>query len=154
MRPSHAPIKPAVLHGSLAWTRWLQALGAGTLPAPACVVFTGRLTQHMPKAAQDIATALGRAVHRVPAPAYIGETEKNLAWHFERARQQNWILFFDEADALFGKRTEVKDAHDRYANMEVGYFKRRRDVTPGVVQLRVCQRKTHRSDDTVVRFGG
>lgn len=53
---------------------------------------------------------------------YIGETEKNLALLFEEARDQDWILFFDEADAIFGKRTNVKDAHDKYANQEVSYL--------------------------------
>ena len=47
---------------------------------------------------------------------YIGETEKNLATLFDQARDCHWILFFDEADALFGKRTNLKDAPDRYAN--------------------------------------
>ncbi len=50
---------------------------------------------------------------------YIGETEKNLEKVFSKAENKDWILFFDEADALFGKRTNVKDAHDRYANQEV-----------------------------------
>jgi SpoVK/Ycf46/Vps4 family AAA+-type ATPase len=53
---------------------------------------------------------------------YIGETEKNLFPVFTRASQKGWILFFDEADALFGKRTAVKDSHDRYANMEVSHL--------------------------------
>jgi len=53
---------------------------------------------------------------------YIGETEKNLRSVFTEASQKGWILFFDEADALFGKRTETKDALDRYANMKVGYL--------------------------------
>lgn len=53
---------------------------------------------------------------------YIGETEKNLDKVFETAANSNLILFFDEADALFGKRTTVKDSHDKYANQEVSYF--------------------------------
>ena len=53
---------------------------------------------------------------------YIGETEKNLKEIFKTAEEKNWILFFDEADALFGKRTEVKDAHDKHANQEVNYL--------------------------------
>lgn len=56
---------------------------------------------------------------------YIGETEKNLDQLFNQAEKDNWILFFDEADALFGKRTEVNDAHDRYANQEVSYLLQR-----------------------------
>ena len=53
---------------------------------------------------------------------YIGETEKNLASLFDTARRRNWVLFFDEADALFGKRTAIKDSHDRYANITVSYL--------------------------------
>lgn len=53
---------------------------------------------------------------------YIGETEKNLSRIFDKAQGKDWILLFDEADALFGKRSEVKDAHDTYANQEVSYF--------------------------------
>ncbi|NGZ08806.1 MAG: ATP-binding protein [Nitrospira sp. LK70] len=53
---------------------------------------------------------------------YIGETEKNLSRLFDKAENKNWILFFDEADALFGKRTDVRDAHDKYANQEVAHI--------------------------------
>lgn len=53
---------------------------------------------------------------------YIGETEKNIDMLFARAEDKKWLLFFDEADALFGKRTDVKDSHDKYANQEVSYL--------------------------------
>jgi hypothetical protein len=66
---------------------------------------------------------------------YIGETEKNLANIFDLAENKNWILFFDEADALFGKRTQTKDAKDRYANQEVSYLLQRIEDFPGVVIL-------------------
>ena len=66
---------------------------------------------------------------------YIGETEKNLARVFDQAQQQGWILFFDEADALFGKRTETKNAHDRYANQEVAYLLQRLELFDGIVVL-------------------
>jgi len=66
---------------------------------------------------------------------YIGETEKNLSQIFAEARTSNAILFFDEADALFGKRTEVSDAHDRYANIETGYLLQKMDEYDGVVIL-------------------
>lgn len=66
---------------------------------------------------------------------YIGETEKNLANLFDKAQDKNWILFFDEADALFGKRTEVKNAHDKYANQEVAYLLQRVEQYPGLVIL-------------------
>ena len=66
---------------------------------------------------------------------YIGETEKNLDEIFRAAQATNAILFFDEADALFGKRSEVKDAHDRYANIEVAYLLQKMEEYDGVVIL-------------------
>jgi ATPase family associated with various cellular activities (AAA) len=66
---------------------------------------------------------------------YIGETEKNLDRIFDVARKANAMLFFDEADALFGKRSEVKDAHDRYANIETAYLLQKLEEHPGVVVL-------------------
>jgi SpoVK/Ycf46/Vps4 family AAA+-type ATPase len=66
---------------------------------------------------------------------YIGETEKNLSKIFKEAETSNAILFFDEADALFGKRTEVSDAHDRYANIETSYLLQKMEEYEGVVIL-------------------
>ncbi len=66
---------------------------------------------------------------------YIGETEKNLATLFDKAEHKNWILFFDEADSLFGKRTQVRDSHDRYANQEVSYLLQRIETFDGLVIL-------------------
>jgi AAA+ superfamily predicted ATPase len=66
---------------------------------------------------------------------FIGETEKNLSKIFDRAEKKNWILFFDEADALFGKRTNIISAHDRYANQEVSFLLQRVEDYPGVVIL-------------------
>lgn len=66
---------------------------------------------------------------------YIGETEKNLAQVFDQAESHDWILFFDEADALFGKRTQTASAHDRYANQEVSYLLQRIEDFAGVVIL-------------------
>ena len=66
---------------------------------------------------------------------YIGETEKNLSNLFNKAAHKDWILFFDEADALFGKRTNVRDAHDKYANQEVSYLLQRVESFPGLVIL-------------------
>lgn len=81
----------------------------------------------------------GRDVYRVDLSAivskFIGETEKNLAKLFSRAENKNWILFFDEADALFGKRTSVRDAHDKYANQEVSYLLQRVEQYTGLVIL-------------------
>lgn len=66
---------------------------------------------------------------------YIGETEKNLSKIFDRAAQKDWILFFDEADALFGKRTQTNNSNDRYANQEVSYLLQRVEDFPGFVVL-------------------
>jgi AAA+ superfamily predicted ATPase len=81
----------------------------------------------------------GRPVFRIDLSTvvskYIGETEKNLANLFDKARNKHWILFFDEADALFGKRTNVKDAHDRYANQEVSYLLQRVEDFDGLAIL-------------------
>jgi hypothetical protein len=66
---------------------------------------------------------------------YIGETEKNLSRIFDRAEKKNWILFFDEADALFGKRTSINNSNDRYANQEVSFLLQRVEDYPGVVIL-------------------
>lgn len=71
---------------------------------------------------------------------YIGETEKNLSRLFERAENKDWILFFDEADALFGKRTDIRDAHDKYANQEVAYLLQRIESYNSLVILASNQR--------------
>ena len=80
---------------------------------------------------------------------YIGETEKNLASIFNEAASSNAILFFDEADALFGKRSEVSDAHDRYANIEVGFLLQKVEEYEGIVILATNLRKN--MDDAFVR---
>ena len=81
----------------------------------------------------------GKEVYRVDlsmvVSKYIGETEKNLELLFARAENKKWILFFDEADALFGKRTNVRDAHDKYANQEVSYLLQRIEDYDGLVIL-------------------
>ncbi|GAA4316895.1 hypothetical protein GCM10023149_14190 [Mucilaginibacter gynuensis] len=66
---------------------------------------------------------------------YIGETEKNLEKVFKKAENKGWILFFDEADALFGKRTGISDANDKYANQEIAYLLQRLEDYPGLVIL-------------------
>jgi SpoVK/Ycf46/Vps4 family AAA+-type ATPase len=78
----------------------------------------------------------GRPVFRIDlsmvVSKYIGETEKNLASLFDKAENRDWILFFDEADAIFGKRTGVRDAHDKYANQEVSYLLQRIESYAGL----------------------
>lgn len=81
----------------------------------------------------------GRPVYRIDlsmvVSKYIGETEKNLARVFDSARIDNWILFFDEADALFGKRTQTSSSNDRYANQEISYLLQRVETSPGLTIL-------------------
>jgi len=82
---------------------------------------------------------IGRTVYRVDiskiVSKYVGETEKNLATIFDKAINKNWILFFDEADSIFGKRTQVKESQDKYANQEVAYLLQRVEQFPGLVIL-------------------
>ncbi|MCP4983815.1 MAG: ATP-binding protein [Gammaproteobacteria bacterium] len=86
-----------------------------------------------------IGDELGVDVYRIDlsmvVSKYIGETEKNLANVFDQAQHKNWILFFDEADALFGKRTQTISSNDRYANQEVSYLLQRVEDYPGIVIL-------------------
>jgi len=88
-------------------------------------------------AAGLIALSVGMDLHRLELAAvvskYIGETEKNLDRAFDAARRANAILFIDEADALLGKRSEVKDAHDRHANVEIAYLLQKMEDHDGVV---------------------
>ncbi len=95
---------------------------------------TGKTT-----AAEAIARELGQDLYRIDLSAvvskYVGETEKNLARAFDEAERGSAVLLFDEADALFGKRTEVRDAHDRYANLEVSYLLQRVESFTGLVLL-------------------
>ena len=83
--------------------------------------------------------AAGRAVWQIDlslvVSKYIGETEKNLSRVFDVAEQRGWLLFFDEADALFGKRSDTRDAHDRYANQEVAWLLQRIESFSGVAIL-------------------
>ena len=87
----------------------------------------------------------GREVYKVDlslvVSKYIGETEKNLARVFDQAQHKAWILFFDEADALFGKRSETRDAHDRYANQEVSFLLQRIETFDGIAILASNQKE-------------
>ncbi len=96
-------------------------------------------------AAEVIAHELGLPLTRIDLSQvvnkYIGETEKNLRRLFDAAEASDVILFFDEADSLFGKRTEVKDAHDRYANLEVSYLLERMERFKGLAILATNRKK-------------
>ncbi len=89
-----------------------------------------------PSGAGPRVTSLTCAPHKVrKSHKYIGETEKNLRRVFDAAEGSGAILLFDEADALFGKRSEVKDSHDRYANIEVSYLLQRMEEYRGLAIL-------------------
>jgi hypothetical protein len=103
------------------------------------VLFAGESGTGKTMAAQVLARDLGLDLFRIELAAivskYIGETEKNLRRIFGAAERSSAILFFDEADALFGRRSEVRDSHDRYANLEVAYLLQLMEGHPGAVIL-------------------
>src|SRR2546421_3465174 len=102
-------------------------------------LFAGESGTGKTMAAEVIANALHLYLYRIDLSAvvskYIGETEKNLRRLFDAAEDGGAILFFDEADALFGKRSEVKDSHDRYANIEINYLLQRMEAYRGLAIL-------------------
>jgi len=104
-------------------------------------------------AAQVIAGKLNAGILRIDSVdslrKYIGETEKNIDQLLGGAKHKNLILFFDEADALFGKRTTVKDSHDRYANQEVSYLLHKLEAYGGLTIL-----STNLKGDAVRRLAG
>jgi len=110
------------------------ALGKGL-----SALFAGESGTGKTMAADIIAGELGQDLYKIDlsmlVSKYIGETEKNLNRVFSEAETSNAILFFDEADAIFGKRSEVKDSHDRYANIEISYLLQRMETYDGVVIL-------------------
>jgi AAA+ superfamily predicted ATPase len=102
-------------------------------------LFAGESGTGKTMAADILAGQLGQDLYKIDlsmlVSKYIGETEKNLNRVFTEAQTSNAILFFDEADAIFGKRSEVKDSHDRYANIEISYLLQRMESYDGVVIL-------------------
>jgi hypothetical protein len=102
-------------------------------------LFTGPSGTGKTTAAEVIAGELGLDLYRIDLAGivskYIGETEKNLNRVFEAAADANAVLLFDEADALFGKRSEVRDSHDRYANVEISYLLQKIEQYEGVAIL-------------------
>lgn len=127
--------------GKLALGKGLNVLFAGpsgTGKTMAAEIMAGELALDLYKI--DLATVVSK---------YIGETEKNLSRIFAEAETSNSLLFFDEADALFGKRSEVNDAHDRYANLEISYLLQRMEEYEGIVILATNFRKN--MDEAFVR---
>jgi SpoVK/Ycf46/Vps4 family AAA+-type ATPase len=103
------------------------------------VLFAGASGTGKTMAAEVLANELALDLHRIDlsqvVSKYIGETEKNLRRVFDAAEEGGTILLFDEADAIFGKRSEVKDSHDRYANIEVSYLLQRMEAYRGLAIL-------------------
>ena len=124
--------------------------GRGTGTA---AVFAGPSGTGKTMAAEALANALGLDLYRIDLSAvvskYIGETEENLRKVFDAAEAGGTVLLFDEADALFGKRTEVKDSHDRHANIEVSYLLQRMEAYAGLAILTTNMRKA--IDDAFLR---
>jgi hypothetical protein len=122
--------------------RVLETWGVGRKLAASAgitILFAGPPGTGKTMAAEVIAGELSLDLYKIDLSTivskYIGETEKNLERIFSEAQSSNAILFFDEADAIFGKRSEVKDAHDRYANIEVSYLLQRMEAYDGVTIL-------------------
>jgi len=122
--------------------RVLDEWGLGrklTASAGATILFAGPPGTGKTMAAEVMAAELGLDLYKIDLSTvvskYIGETEKNLERIFEGAEHSSAILFFDEADALFGKRSEVRDSHDRYANIEISYLLQRMEAYDGVTIL-------------------
>jgi AAA+ superfamily predicted ATPase len=127
-----------VRHRPLVYGQWgfdrKLALGKGLN-----ALFAGESGTGKTMSADIMAGQLGLDLYKIDLSTlvskYIGETEKNLNRIFTEAATSNAILFFDEADAIFGKRSEVKDSHDRYANIEISYLLQRMEAYDGVVIL-------------------
>ncbi|NML16825.1 ATP-binding protein [Azohydromonas sp. G-1-1-14] len=109
------------------------------------VMFCGPPGTGKTMAAEALAAALALPMFRIDlsqvVSKYIGETEKNLRRVFDAAEAADCLLFFDEADALFGRRTEVKDAHDRFANIEISYLLERMERFKGLAVLATNRRR-------------
>lgn len=141
--PSAKAVAAAAKLHSLPISRAPKSSRKTTLPAAGKRLWmVSRYSKQRLTVAQALADKLDLPVKRIDLSEvvsdYIGETEKNLSRVFAEAEGKRWLLFFDEADALFGKRTEVTDAHDRYANRELSYFLQQleRTSSPFVVATR------------------
>ncbi|MEO6527540.1 MAG: ATP-binding protein [Gemmatimonadaceae bacterium] len=131
-------IAAQVRHRATVYERWGFG-GQGARGLGISVLFAGTSGTGKTMAAEVIGKELGLDVFRIDLSAvvskYIGETEKNLRRIFDEAEGGGAVLLFDEADALFGKRSDVKDSHDRYANIEVSYLLQRMESYRGLAIL-------------------
>jgi AAA+ superfamily predicted ATPase len=117
------------------------------------ILFSGESGTGKTMAAQVIANELRMEIFKIDLSLliskYIGETEKNINRVFQEAKTSNALIFFDEADAIFGKRSEIKDAHDRYANIEVSYLLQKLEEHNEIVIL--ASNLKHNIDDAFIR---
>ena len=125
-------------HRDTVLTQWRMRRGGGR-GIGVTALFAGDSGTGKTMSAEVIATDLGLDLYTVNLATvvdkYVGETEKNLERIFTEAAGVNAVLFFDEADAIFGKRSEVRDAHDRYANIESAYLLQRMETFDGLAVL-------------------
>jgi hypothetical protein len=132
-------IEATVRHRRTVYRAWGMDRGSGLHGTGVSVLFAGPSGVGKTLAAEVIAGSLDLDLYRIDlsqiVSKYIGETEKNLRMVFDAADTGGCVLLFDEADALFGKRTEVKDSHDRYANLEVSYLLQRMESYRGLAIL-------------------
>ena len=150
-----AVLKEVAMHvrqRSLVYDAWGFA-GKGSRGLGISALFAGQSGTGKTMAAEVLARELRLDLYRIDLSAvvskYIGETEKNLRRVFDAAEGGAAILLFDEADALFGKRSQVKDSHDRYANIEVGYLLQRMEAYRGLAILTTNQKEA--LDDAFLR---
>jgi SpoVK/Ycf46/Vps4 family AAA+-type ATPase len=124
-------------HRDLVHEEWRMGGGKGSQGVTA--LFVGESGTGKTMGAEVLAHELGLDLYAIDLATvvdkYVGETEKNLDRVFEAAGHVNCVLFFDEADALFGKRSDVQDAHDRYANVETAYLLQRMETFEGIAIL-------------------
>lgn len=132
---TNSPPAPATATGSWANGACGRAVAGGAVTA----LFAGDSGTGKTMSAEVIAADLGLDLYTVDLATvidkYVGETEKNLERIFSEVAKINGVLLFDEADAIFGKRSEVKDAHDRYANVESAYLLQRMETFDGLAIL-------------------
>lgn len=135
LREIHAQVR----HRHTVYGTWGVGRGSSLRGPGVSALFAGPSGTGKTLAAEVLAGALDLDLHRVDlsqvVSKYIGETEKNLGQVFDAADRGGCVLLFDEADALFGKRSEVRDSHDRYANLEVSYLLQRMEAYRGLAML-------------------
>lgn len=137
--PNHAKILRQIAQKARQLRLSARTEKLASSPVGVFALFSGSSGTGKTMAAEVIARELRTSLYRVHlnqvVSKYIGETEKNLARVFETAQKKGAVLLFDEADALVGKRSQVKEAHDRYANVEVSYLLSRVEAYRGLVIL-------------------